>query len=102
MPEADKEILRRWLADGCPQGDASFQPQIPALQNGWQLEREPDLVVEMREKPYRVPAEGTVEYQYFVTDPGFTEDRWVKAAQIIPVIAQLCITRLPLSGHRRR
>ncbi len=38
----------------------------------------------MREKPYRVPAEGTVEYQYFVTDPGFSEDRWVKAAQIIP------------------
>ena len=31
-----------------------------------------------------VPADGTVEYQYFVVDPGFTEDRWVTAAQVIP------------------
>jgi hypothetical protein len=38
----------------------------------------------MREQPFVVPAEGTVEYQYFVVDPGFTEDKWIKAAQLIP------------------
>ena len=38
----------------------------------------------MRERPFVVPAEGTVEYQYFVVDPGFTEDKWMTGAQVIP------------------
>jgi hypothetical protein len=38
----------------------------------------------MRDRPFIVPAEGTVEYQYFVVDPGFTEDKWVTGAQVIP------------------
>lgn len=48
------------------------------------MEGEPDLVVTMRNRPYVVPAEGMVEYQYFVVDPKITEDQWVTAAQIIP------------------
>src|SRR5262249_30226178 len=31
-----------------------------------------------------VPAEGAIEYQQFSVDPGFTEDRWVKAAEVLP------------------
>ena len=31
-----------------------------------------------------VPADGTVEYQYFVVDPGFKEDKWITAAEILP------------------
>jgi hypothetical protein len=38
----------------------------------------------MRDRPFIVPAEGTVEYQYFVVDPGFKEDKWVAGAQVIP------------------
>jgi hypothetical protein len=38
----------------------------------------------MSERPFEIPAEGTVEYQYFVVDPGFTEDKWVVAAEVIP------------------
>jgi hypothetical protein len=41
-------------------------------------------VYEMSDRPFQIPAEGTVEYQYFVVDPGFTEDKWVRAAQLIP------------------
>ncbi|HUG91755.1 MAG TPA: hypothetical protein VML55_13030, partial [Planctomycetaceae bacterium] len=29
-------------------------------------------------------AEGTVRYQYFRVDPGFTEDKWVKMAEVLP------------------
>ena len=43
----------------------------------------PDLVLTMP-KPFTVPAEGVIEYQYFEVDPGFTEDRWVQAAEIRP------------------
>jgi hypothetical protein len=38
----------------------------------------------MSDTPFPIPAEGTVEYQYFVVDPGFTEDKWIRGAQVIP------------------
>lgn len=84
MPEADKDILREWVKSGMPYGDAAELPPAPEYASGWQLGREPDLVLKMRERPFHVPANGTVEYQYFVVDPHFEEDRWVSAAQAIP------------------
>ncbi len=84
MPEADKQALRDWVEGGMPYGDVQELPKTPKFTDGWLLPREPDLVVEMRNRPFRVPADGTVEYQYFVVDPGFEEDKWVTAAQVIP------------------
>ena len=80
MPEQDKQILRDWIAGGLPAGDLSTVPEIPAFVDGWQMSREPDVVFDMRKRPFTVAAEGTVEYQYFVVDPGFTEDKWVTEA----------------------
>jgi len=34
--------------------------------------------------PFTVAAQGTIEYQYFVADPGFTEDTWIQAAEVFP------------------
>lgn len=84
LPEDDRRILRDWVAAGMAEGDESQLPPPIEYGDGWQLPRTPDLVLPMHDRPYRVPAEGTVEYQYFVVDPGFTEDKWVTAAQIIP------------------
>ena len=41
---------------------------------GWQI-GEPDQILYMRDEPYRVPAEGVIEYQFFTVDPGWTTDR---------------------------
>ena len=38
----------------------------------------------MREESFTIPAVGTLEYQYFVADPGFEEDKWVTGVHIIP------------------
>jgi peroxiredoxin len=84
MPEQDREILREWVAAGMPYGDARDLPPPPAFVDGWLLPREPDLVLSMRERPFVVHADGTVEYQYFVVDPEFSEDKWVSAAQVVP------------------
>lgn len=84
MPESDKALLREWVAAGMPLGDQSQLPKTPEYSSGWQLPREPDLVLKMRDRPFKIPATGTVEYQYFVVDPQFTEDRWVSASQVIP------------------
>src|SRR5690606_7556489 len=84
MPEADKQILRDWVAGGMKRGDPQKLPEPIEYLSGWQLPREPDVILPMRDRPYRVPAEGTVEYQYFVVDPGFEEDKWILGAQITP------------------
>ncbi len=84
MSEEDKETLRRWIAAGMPYGDAAQLPAKRDFVEGWRLPREPDQILEMSDKPFSIPADGTVEYQYFVVDPGFDEDKWIRASQVIP------------------
>ena len=81
---ADKQVLRDWVKAGMPYGEKADLPQMPEYSSGWKLRRDPDLVLKMRDRPFHIPATGTVEYQYFVVDPHFEEDRWVSAAQVIP------------------
>lgn len=84
MPESDKQIIRDWVVAGMPYGDAAELPTPPEFTSGWQLPREPDLVLAMGSEPFPIPASGVVEYQYYVVDPGFETDRWVTAAQVVP------------------
>lgn len=84
LSESDKQLIRQWVADGAPLGDRQRLPAKKVFTTGWRLPREPDLVVEMSDRPFQIPADGTVEYQYFVVDPGFEKDKWVSAAEVIP------------------
>lgn len=84
LSDEQKQQLRTWVDAGAPYGNASELPEPPEFVAGWQFPREPDVVIPMRDRPFVIPADGTVEYQYFVVDPGFTEDRWVTAAQVVP------------------
>lgn len=84
MPETDKQVLRDWIKAGMPYGEVSDLPPPQTFSSDWQLPRTPDLVLKMRDKPFHVPATGTVEYQYFVVDPHFETDQWVSASQVIP------------------
>ncbi|CAK9090107.1 Thiol-disulfide oxidoreductase ResA, partial [Durusdinium trenchii] len=38
----------------------------------------------LRDRDHEVPAQGLLEYEYFIVDPGFTEDRWLKACECRP------------------
>jgi len=84
MPESDKLLLRDWIASGKQEGNSADLPEPFEYPQGWQFDGEPDVVINMRNRPFAVAAEGTIEYQYFVVDPKLTEDKWVTAAQIIP------------------
>jgi peroxiredoxin len=84
MTDAEKQSVYEWVASGAPQGDAKQLPEPIEYVTGWRLSWEPDAVVAMRDRPFIVPAEGTVEYQYFIVDPGFTEDKWVRGAEVLP------------------
>ncbi|MDG2220532.1 MAG: redoxin domain-containing protein [Rubripirellula sp.] len=84
MNEADKQTFRRWVESGMPYGQATDLPPSPKYVPDWRLTRTPDVVFPISDQPFELPADGTIEYQYFVIDPQFKEERWVRAAQVIP------------------
>jgi peroxiredoxin len=81
MSDEEKELIATWVRNGSPEGDPAQLPEPEEFTEGWMMPYEPDMVVHMRDEPFKVSAEGVVEYQYFVVDPGFTEDKWVKVAE---------------------
>ncbi len=83
LSEDEKELIRTWVDNGMPEGDKADLPEPPKWTVGWQIP-EPDQVIPMRDKPFNVPAEGLVEYQRFVVDPQWTEDKFIVAAQARP------------------
>lgn len=106
MSESDKQILRDWVEQGTPLGDVAKMPQPYAAVEGWRLSQKPDQVIEMSRRPFSVPADGSVEYQYFVVDPNFEEDRWVSAAEVVPgnrsVVHHCIVFVRPPDGVRPR
>lgn len=84
MTSGDKETIRKWISIGIPEGNRGDLPPASQYTQGWQLSKEPDLIVKMNDQPFIVPAEGTVPYKYFIVDPNFTEDKWVSEYEIQP------------------
>ena len=82
LSDADKQAIARWVAAGAPQGDTADLPEPATFTDGWMIPQ-PDQIVRMA-KPFTVPAQGTVEYQSFIVDPGWTEDKWVTAMEPRP------------------
>lgn len=79
----EKRLILTWIENGCPEGAAADLPPAPVFASGWRMP-EPDQVIHVRDEPFAVPATGVVEYQYFQVDPGFTEDKFVVAAEARP------------------
>ncbi len=85
LSDAERATLFAWIDAGSPEGVGEALPQIKERHEavpGWSIV-EPDLVLSMP-APFRIPAEGEVPYQEFELDPGFTENRWIRAAEILP------------------
>jgi peroxiredoxin len=83
LSNEEKETIFTWVDNGSPEGDPADLPEPPKFAEGWTA-GEPDQIVYMSEQPYEVPAEGTVEYQFYTVDPGWTEDKWIKVAEARP------------------
>lgn len=82
LSDKDRETLIRWASNGAPKGDPKDLPPAPKFSDGWEIGN-PDVVVAMN-KPYDVPASGTIAYQYFTMETNFTEDKWVQAIEVRP------------------
>jgi len=83
LTDEEKDLVFRWVENGMPAGDPKDLPEPPKFAAGWRIP-EPDQVVYMREQPFTIPAGGVVDYQYFEVDPGFTEDKYIWAAEARP------------------
>jgi Copper type II ascorbate-dependent monooxygenase, C-terminal domain len=82
LNDNDKATLIAWADAGAPQGNPKDLPPAPKFAEGWEIGT-PDVVLTMT-KPYTVPPNGTIAYQYFMIPTNFTEDKWVQAIEVKP------------------
>jgi hypothetical protein len=82
IPDGEKQRIYDWIDAGCPEGDRADLPTAPIFPDDAGI-ASPDLVVSIPQ-PFTIPAQGIVEYQYFEIDPGFREDKWVRAVEVRP------------------
>lgn len=83
LSPADKKTLLAWVDQGCPEGDAKDAPPPRKFADGWRLGREPDEVLTMP-KAVKVPASGSMPYEYIPVGKPFAEDKWVTAIEVRP------------------
>lgn len=80
LSEADKKHLLEWIQAGCPEGDPKEAPIPYVWEDGWTIGK-PDLILKMP-KIFSVPAQGTVDYQYFYVQNPLKETKWIQAMEI--------------------
>jgi len=80
QPEID--TLVHWTESGAAEGSVKDSPPPRPWVTGWNIAK-PDAVLTMPH-PFPIPATGQLDYQYIVLPGGFTEDKWVEAAEMRP------------------
>ncbi|MCG8652929.1 MAG: redoxin domain-containing protein, partial [Pirellulales bacterium] len=83
LTDRERELIYTWIDNGMPEGDPADLPEPPKFVDGWSIP-EPDQVIKMRDRPFQVPAEGVIDYQRFLVDPGWDEDKYIYAAEARP------------------
>jgi peroxiredoxin/mono/diheme cytochrome c family protein len=85
LTKNEKELIYKWVAAGAPEGDPQDLPEPKKFaESEWMIPGGPDVEFHIADEPVDVPAEGTVEYRYFVVDTNFKEDKWVKVGEALP------------------
>ncbi len=102
LTKEEIDTLVRWADQGAPQGDAKDAPAPLEFAEGWRIGK-PDVVFELP-KAFNVPLSGEIDYQYIMLETGFTEDKWVKATEIMAGDARvvhhaIASARLPRKGE---
>jgi hypothetical protein len=82
LTDHEIDTIVRWADGGAPRGADADLPPVPALAAGWTIGK-PDAVFTMTE-PFRIPADGAVDYQYIRIPVNLPSDRWIQAIEIKP------------------
>jgi hypothetical protein len=76
--------LAAWADANAPAGNPRDAPARIHWAESWSI-APPDLVLKMP-KPVALPAQGNVDYTYEIVPTNFAEDRWVRAAEVLPAL----------------
>jgi len=82
LTDDEKKTLLDWVAGGAPKGNPKDLPPEPEYTEGWAAGK-PDVVFEIPED-YKIPAEGSVAYEYFYVPTNFTEPKFVQSIEVRP------------------
>jgi len=82
LSEAEIRMIDDWVKAGAPEGRKEDAPKPTAWTLGWNIPP-PEMVIGAP-KPFTVPANQEVDYQFIVIPLGLPEDRWVTMAEVRP------------------
>jgi Flp pilus assembly protein TadD/mono/diheme cytochrome c family protein len=87
LSDDDRALIKQWLGEKMPQGDASAAPAPPHFDESW-LMGKPDLVLKVA-RPYTLPAGGSDFFRNFVLPYPLKETHYIRALQILPGAPQV-------------
>ena len=82
LTQGEIDTLVAWVNAKALKGDPRDMPKPVQWMEGWAIGK-PDMVFQLP-IPFDVPASGVIDYQHVIVPTGFTEDRWIQAAEVRP------------------
>jgi mono/diheme cytochrome c family protein len=82
LTQQEIDTIVAWVDSGAPRGNDRDLPPMPTFAEGWTIGT-PDAVFTMTEA-FKVPAEGTIPYQYIRVPTNLSEDKWIQAIEFKP------------------
>ncbi len=82
LKQKDVDTLVAWAKTGAKEGNPQDLPKPAAFIAGWNI-GQPDLQIEMP-AAFKIPATGTLDYQYILVPGDFKKDTWVEQAEVRP------------------
>jgi hypothetical protein len=82
LSKAEIKTISDWVDARAPEGDPKDLPPPVQWVEGWQIGK-PDLIIELPKK-FEISASGVIDYQHVIVPTGFTEDKWIQAAEVRP------------------
>jgi len=82
LSDAEIATIVAWVDGGAKEGNPKEMPPAPNAVAAWEIGK-PDVVLQMPE-PFMLGAKGADDYIYFRVPTGFTEDKWIQAAEFRP------------------
>src|SRR5712691_13019830 len=82
LKQAEIDTIAAWVDGGAPEGRRAELPAAPTFAEGWSIGK-PDYIFKMQ-KPFILPADGTVPYMYVSIPTNLKQDIWIKAVELKP------------------
>jgi len=82
LTQNEIDTITSWVDGGSLEGDRRDLPKAPKFAEGWSIGK-PDYIFRMQ-KPFTVPADGTVPYVYISIPTNLKQDIWIRAVELKP------------------